>query len=127
MNIERQGGNPMGFISEWQDNYVVKQVKNLKLPEFGESEIAREEVIFFGKVQKVGFRLEIYELAKRLGLTGWVQNLPDGSVRAELQGEKERIDYLVGFMRSLKRARVDKFHSVQVELEDDAKGFTIKE
>lgn len=117
----------MGLIDEWKDNYVVKQVKKLKLPEFNGSEIVREEVVFFGKVQKVGFRLEVYELAKRLELTGWVQNLTDGSVRSHLQGEIERIDYLVKFMKSLRRARVEKVHSVQLELVEEEKEFIIKE
>ena len=121
------GGDPMGFISEWKDNYVVRQVKNLKLPEFDDSETVRREFIFSGKVQKVGFRLEVFELANRLGLRGWVQNLPDGSVRAQLQGERERVEFLVDFMTSLKRARVDKVDSIQLEVVKDESGFRIKE
>ncbi len=116
----------MGFVSEWKDNYVVKQVKNLKLPEFKNSEKVREELVFSGKVQRVGFRLEVFELAKRLELTGWVENLSDGSVRAQVQGDKERIDFLAEFMKSLKRARVDKVLEIQLEVMEDEKGFIIK-
>ena len=117
----------MGFVSEWKDNYVVRQVKNLKLPEFDDSETVRREFIFSGKVQRVGFRLEVFELAKRLGLTGWVQNLPEGSVRTQLQGERKRVEFLVEFMTSLKRARVDKVDSIQVEVVKNESGFRIKE
>ncbi|WP_422485939.1 acylphosphatase [Gudongella sp. DL1XJH-153] len=117
----------MGFISEWQNNYVVKQVKNLRLPEFKTTEIRREEIEFSGKVQKVGFRLEVYELANRLGLTGWVENLPDGSVRAQFQGEMDRIEFLVEFMKSLKRAKVKNVKISELEILEDEKGFIIKE
>jgi acylphosphatase len=117
----------MGFISEWKDNYVVRQVKKLKLPEFDDSETVRREFIFSGKVQKVGFRLEVFELANRLGLTGWVENLENGDVKAQLQGGRERIDFLVGFMKSLKRARVDEVTTAQLDCVDDEKSFIIKE
>ena len=117
----------MGLISEWQDNYVVKQVRNLKLPEFNNSETIRQEIIFSGKVQKVGFRIEVYELANRLGLTGWVENLPDGSVRAQLQGEMDRIEFLVEFMKSLKRAKVKNVKTSELEILEDEEGFIIKE
>ena len=39
-----------------------------------------------GKVQQVGFRYTAFYLARRLGVTGWVRNLPDGSVLLEAQG-----------------------------------------
>ena len=31
----------------------------------------------------------VLENARRLGLAGWVRNLPDGSVEMEVQGESE--------------------------------------
>ncbi len=117
----------MGFVSEWQNNYVIKQVKNLKLPDFNTSEIIRKEIAFSGKVQKVGFRLEVYELANRLGLTGWVENLPDGNVRTQLQGEREMIDFLIGFMKSLKRAKVKNVIVSELGILEDEKDFQIKE
>ncbi|MGM0395948.1 MAG: acylphosphatase [Bacillota bacterium] len=117
----------MGFISDWQNNYVKKQVEDLKLQEFKPSEIRRKEIIFSGKVQKVGFRLEVFELANKLGLTGWVENLPDGSVKSQLQGEEDRIEFLVDFMRSLKRAKVDKVETTELEVLKDEKVFLIKE
>ncbi len=99
----------MGFIhylKKIRDGYVINQVKNIRLPDFKPSPTIRERIKFSGRVQKVGFRLEIYELAKRLGLSGWVQNTKDMNVEAEIQGEQERIEFLINYMKSLKRASV---------------------
>lgn len=58
-------------------------------------EPARLHVTFSGRVQGVGFRAFVSRAAVRLGLTGWVENLPNGSVAAELQGERADIDALL--------------------------------
>ena len=55
----------------------------------------------------MGFRLETCELAKRLGLTGFCQNLENGDVLAELQGPENRIHFLISFMESLKRIKIE--------------------
>jgi acylphosphatase len=48
-----------------------------------------------GRVQGVGFRNFTQRRARRLGLTGWVRNEPDGSVRLEAEGPREVLDDLV--------------------------------
>ena len=49
-------------------------------------------VIFKGRVQGVFFRANTKEIANSLGITGWVRNLPDGSVEALFSGPREKIE-----------------------------------
>lgn len=104
--------------------YVINQVKTAKLPQFKDSELKREHILFSGKVQNVGFRLEASTLAERLGLTGWIKNLPDGRVEGEFQGTQEKIDFLVSFMSSLKRIRIDKARRTPMETKENDSSFT---
>lgn len=48
-----------------------------------------------GRVQGVFFRAETKGLAVRLGLSGWVRNLPDGTVEAVFEGERSRVEEAV--------------------------------
>jgi len=53
---------------------------------------ARARVVFRGVVQGVNFRAYCRENALGLRLTGWVRNLPDGSVEAVFEGEREAVE-----------------------------------
>ncbi|MDI6631617.1 MAG: acylphosphatase [Bacillota bacterium] len=56
---------------------------------------ARAHVIVKGKVQGVYFRGHTQEQARAAGLTGWVRNLPDGSVEAVFEGERGAIEKVI--------------------------------
>lgn len=43
-------------------------------------------VVVHGRVQGVGFRWFVRTEARRLGLAGWVRNLPDGTVELRASG-----------------------------------------
>ena len=47
-----------------------------------------------GRVQGVGFRWFVREEARRLGLSGWVTNLPSGEVEVRASGEDRAVDRL---------------------------------
>ena len=89
-----------------RDNYIINQVERVVLPDFEHSKTIRKNLVFKGRVQKVGFRLEVSLLANKLGLTGWVKNTPKGEVEVEIQGEEDKIDFLIQFMKSLKRIKI---------------------
>ncbi len=52
-----------------------------------------------GLVQGVFFRREVTRLARHLDVSGWVRNLPDGSVEVLAEGDKQKLDELVQFCR----------------------------
>ena len=60
----------------------------------------RKHIIFYGRVQGEGFRYYAVNKANQLGLTGWVRNLPDGTVEMEVQGNEPSIDELIIFLQN---------------------------
>ncbi|GIV59417.1 acylphosphatase [Rhodocaloribacter litoris] len=61
-----------------------------------------------GRVQGVGFRYFVSTRARQLGLTGWVKNEWDGSVRLVAEGDHAALDALLEAVREgPPMARVD--------------------
>ncbi len=78
-------------------------------------EAVRAHIRIYGRVQGVFFRANMREQARILGLTGWVRNLPDGSVEAVIEGPRSKVLELVKWAyRGPRLARVEK---VDVEWE----------
>jgi acylphosphatase len=59
----------------------------------------RLRAVVRGEVQGVGFRWAVQREAGRLGLTGYAENLPDGSVRVEAEGDPGGLEELEAFLR----------------------------
>lgn len=71
----------------------------------------RVRVLVEGRVQGVWFRESTREEAGRLGVHGWVRNLPDGRVEAVFEGEPTAVDALVDWTRrGPERASVTAVH-----------------
>lgn len=49
------------------------------------------KVTVYGRVQGVFFRQGTCEQARRLGIKGWVRNMPDGTVEALICGDEEQL------------------------------------
>jgi len=58
----------------------------------------RLEAFVRGRVQGVGYRFFVLREAAHLGLTGWVANEPDGSVRCVAEGSRDELE---GFLATL--------------------------
>ena len=69
-----------------------------------------KHIIFIGRVQGVGFRFTAHRAAGRHQLTGFVRNVPNGTVEMLAQGRPEDIDdciqdikeYFAGYIRETK-------------------------
>jgi len=56
---------------------------------------AHAHIIVSGMVQGVGYRYFVIRTARKLDLTGWVKNLPNGEVEIEAEGAKGNIESLI--------------------------------
>ena len=61
-------------------------------------QIKRIHATVHGRVQGVFFRETTRQEAQKLGLTGWVRNMADGTVETEFQGEKETVNLLLKWL-----------------------------
>ena len=75
-------------------------------------------VFISGFVQGVGFRRFVRHHALKLGLTGWVKNLPDNRVEAVLQGRIENIEKMVLLCK--RGSFLSEVREVVVEQEDQS-------
>jgi len=74
-------------------------------------------VIFVsGRVQKVGYRSKVIALARDMGITGWVGNLPDGRVQVVAEGDAAALDRFASALK-VKNALID-VYDVEVERQD---------
>lgn len=58
----------------------------------------RVHVTVGGEVQGVGYRYTLQMTAERTGATGWVRNLRDGRVEAEVEGADAQVDAVLAWM-----------------------------
>lgn len=59
----------------------------------------RAHLLVLGKVQGVFYRASAQQEARRLGLCGWVRNLPSGEVEGEVEGEEAEVEEFVAWCR----------------------------
>lgn len=106
----------------WQhfwDKYMKSPVEEIDISDFPMDEIVRYRIVFSGLVQGVGFRYETWTIAQKLDLVGFVENLANGDVYAEIQGPKNKILYLIECMKSIPRIQIEKLQMDEIEIKDE--------
>ena len=64
----------------------------------GSTVIARR-IVIRGRVQGVGFRFALVDVARENGVAGWVRNRADGAVEALVQGEPRATERVIDWCR----------------------------
>lgn len=114
------------FIKKLKDNRAVNEDGGTGMSNLESSSIVRKRIVFLGKVQGVGFRYEIYTLAEEMNLTGRVENRGHDKVELEIQGEEEKILFLISHMKALKRAVVTHIEIDEIPLINGEREFIVK-
>lgn len=82
-------------------------------------------IIYQGRVQGVGFRWTVSNLAPFFAIKGYVRNLTDGSVEIVAEGEKEEIDRFHERIREIMQPNIKSFR-IEEEKTQGFEGFIIK-
>lgn len=90
--------------------------------------LAARRWIIGGRVQGVGFRWFVLQQARRLGLTGRAENLPDGRVEVVARGHRKALDALdLALNQGPRLARVENVEKADIPHDQaPSKGFETK-
>lgn len=81
----------------------------------------------YGRVQGVAFREYTRREAERLGLAGWVENLPDGTVEVIFEGAQAQTETLLAWLATgSPRSHVTRVEYCEKAPLDEATSFLIK-
>jgi acylphosphatase len=90
-------------------------------------DLQRIYVIVRGTVQGVGYRYFVVRTAQKLGVSGWVRNLMDGTVDLEAQGSAVDLD---SFVQAIQLhhpwAKVEQIQITNKPIVNISSGFTIE-
>jgi acylphosphatase len=107
-------------------------IENMLHPRFHHGERimndpAAVSAIVHGRVQGVYYRAFVRKRAAGLGLTGYARNLPDGTVEVRAEGEREKLQQLIGYLEiGPPGARVTKVITEWSEYTGGYNGFSIR-
>ncbi len=62
-------------------------------------DLASVQAVVYGYVQGVLFRDFVFRQATKLGLTGYVRNLPEGSVEVNAEGRRKQLEKLISYLK----------------------------
>lgn len=86
-----------------------------------------KKIFYEGRVQGVGFRFGVRQIAEGFMVAGHAANLPDGRVEVFLQGEREEVE---GMEKEIARSHLEglirKQEGREVLVEAGRKGFEIR-
>jgi len=88
---------------------------------------ARAHVFVSGRVQGVFFRQNAKDKAEELGIKGWVKNLADGRVEAAFEGQKDKVEMMLNWMKKGPLiSRVDQVEVAWEQCQNEFRNFEIR-
>ena len=84
----------------------------------------RKHIVFYGRVQGVGFRYTAKYMAQSLELTGWVRNEPDGTVTMEVQGREALTNKLLSGLNNNQFISIEWIDTEEIPPEEE-RGFRV--
>ena len=92
------------------------------------TELGSIQAVVHGIVQGVFFRAFVQRQANRLGLTGYVRNLPGReSVEVHAEGKKQKLEELIGYLKSgPPGAKIEKIETSWSEYSGSYPNFSIR-
>jgi acylphosphatase len=85
---------------------ILREVRKMK----------RAEILAKGRVQRVGYRDEVEEIGRRLGITGFVENVKPYDVRIVAEGEYSTLEQFIEELK-INKYPIDVEH-LEVHFED---------
>ena len=86
-----------------------------------------KRALFEGRVQGIGFRYSIKQLAMGFDIVGGIKNLADGRVELQLMGEEDEVEEFLKEIieESAMAHNIKEMRAEEIPLLEDAKGFRI--
>lgn len=91
-----------------------------------EAETIRKRVIYHGRVQGVGFRATVYEIASNLPVSGFVRNLSDGTVEMIVDGSTDVVKSLMATIDRRFPSHISRTDEATVSRGEEFAGFQIR-
>lgn len=85
----------------------------------------RYYIIYKGRVQGVGFRWTLVQIANKYGLTGYCKNLYNGDVEVQVQGDSVD-EFIKDSLKPQHFINIEDYAIKQIDLDINEKTFTVK-
>jgi acylphosphatase len=95
-------------------------------PQATSPSVQRRTCFFSGRVQGVGFRYTVHNLAIPHNIRGYVRNLPDGRVELVMEGPEQDMDHLLDAIRQKMNHFIRGVETQAEPASGGFSGFTIK-
>jgi acylphosphatase len=90
------------------------------------ADVHHETVFFTGRVQGVGFRFSVLQMAKEFEVAGFVSNLTDGRVQLEAEGRADDVAAFIAAVEERMHGYIRKTERTADSRAPQFRGFSIK-